>query len=306
MTYKQLVESLIKEIESEGLLPWEIPWHSGEIRNIKGNAYRGMNSLLLGFYCRSRKFKSPYFLTRKQAREIGGDIKESELERFFSVVFFNPARIQYAKIQEDEIEPKDKEDEKPTIKSGEWKIQKHSFLRVYSVYNVEQTEGINLSNFQNEKTKLKPVELADHIVEGYKNRPQITAIHGKAYYNPIADIVCIPPLRDYDTTEAFYSTAFHELIHSTGHKSRLNRIKSLAFFGSHDYSQEELVAECGASFLLNMCNMLTVKEHRQSSAYLQSWLCKLREKTALLWQSAAKAQKAVDWILGRSYTESAK
>lgn len=108
----------------------------------------------------------------------------------------------------------------------------------------------------------------------------------------------VPCKNQYQNVNDFYATAFHELTHSTGNKSRLNRITKLAAFGSHEYSKEELVAEIGSAALLNLLGLETSKTFRNTAAYIQSWLKVLKNDNRFIVSAASKADKAVDYILG--------
>ena len=124
-------------------------------------------------------------------------------------------------------------------------------------------------------------------------------ISDRAYYSPSIDYVCVPALEQYSDTSEYYSTTFHELTHSTGHKTRLDRLTSgaAAAFGGEDYSKEELVAELGAAALCNQCGIETSNSFKNSAAYIQSWLKALKNDKRMIVNASAAAQKAVDFIL---------
>ena len=133
------------------------------------------------------------------------------------------------------------------------------------------------------------------------NPPKIGHHGGEAYYYPAKDYLNMPKLRFFRRAELYYSVLFHELIHSTGHSSRLNRpeIQETAAFGSNTYSQEELTAEIGASFLNCQAGILNTLTFEDSAAYIQGWLQRLRNDNKFIFQASAKAQKAVDYILNK-------
>jgi len=173
-------------------------------------------------------------------------------------------------------------------------------LRYYRVFNVLQTEGIDerkipvLDLCDND-----PIDAAEAVVAGFVDSPPVHFGGDRAYYVPSQDVVNIPGLASFATAEHYYSTLFHELAHSTGHKSRLDRegVTNLAFFGSYEYSKEELVAEFGAAFLSGHCGIASATVEN-SAAYIQSWSKKLKSDHKLVVQAAAQAQKAADHILG--------
>ena len=119
----------------------------------------------------------------------------------------------------------------------------------------------------------------------------------RAFYCPSDDTITLPLLAQYHETSEYYSTAFHELIHSTGHSKRLNRLDKTAFFGSETYSKEELIAEIGAAELVNQAGLETASSFRNSAAYIQNWLSVLRNDKRFIISAAGKAEKAVNLIL---------
>lgn len=120
----------------------------------------------------------------------------------------------------------------------------------------------------------------------------------RAFYRPSTDEVVLPIRKQFMSTAEYYSTVFHELTHSTGHASRLNRLTQAAFFGSEDYSKEELVAEIGAAALVNHVGLETSNSIRNSAAYIQNWLQVLRDDKRFIVSASGKAEKAVNLILG--------
>jgi antirestriction protein ArdC len=145
----------------------------------------------------------------------------------------------------------------------------------------------------------EPIRVADAIVECYERGPRIEHAGGRAYYKPSEDLVRIPEPDRFVDRESYYATLFHELAHSTGHASRLDRGlgTSIAPFGSPDYSMEELVAEMGAAFLAAAAG-ISPPTIEQSAAYIESWGKQLKADKKLVVQAAGAGQKAADWILG--------
>ena len=134
-------------------------------------------------------------------------------------------------------------------------------------------------------------------MENFTHKPEIVEVPSDgAFYSPISDKISTPLRSQFNSEEDFYSTLFHELVHSTGHASRLDRLKS-TMFGSEEYSKEELVAEIGASFLCNMVG-IAPKVEENSIAYISGWLSKLRNDKRLIISASGMAQKAVDFIIG--------
>jgi antirestriction protein ArdC len=206
-------------------------------------------------------------MTYKQATEAGGHVRKGE--KSCPVVFWR------------ELEIQDKET------SEEKKIP---FMRFYWLFNTAQIDGL-----KEVPTVEQAAIPAAQIVAGYQNAPAIKHGMATAFYSPGEDAVGMPELARFNTEADYYATLFHELTHSTGHKSRLDRLTSTSF-GTEEYSAEELVAELGSAFL---CGHGGVERQLEvSAAYLQGWLKALQNDPKLIVKASAQAQKAADLILG--------
>jgi antirestriction protein ArdC len=277
--YEIVTQQIMERLE-KGEVPWKRPWSgsAGIPINLKSKKpYRGVNVWLLG--CMG--YSSPYWASFKQINDMGGHVKKGEKKTL--VVFWKPPAGKVNRI--------DDEDEEETPKSS------YRILRYYKVLNVEQTEGLEDKIPQVEKIEFNPIEKCEEIMEGMPQRPEIKYGGGRAFYRPDDDFVQLPLKEHFHSPEEFYSTAFHELVHSTGHNSRLSRdMKN--FFGSHDYSKEELVAEMGASFLCGTAGIENTTIDN-SAAYIQSWLKKLSNDKKMVVFAASAAQRAAEFILGK-------
>ena len=284
-TYEIVTDKIIEAIENDNVLPWQKPWtsylDSGSLpmNYITKKPYRGINIFLLAL----TPYSSPYWLTFKQAKQANGWIRKGE--KATPIVFWSLA------------EKKDKE-------TGE--IQKYCFAKTYSVFNICQCENIEIPELKEVNfTEHEQVERCEALINGFNGRPSIEEKEDRAYYSPARDHINMPLNGSFNSKEEWYSTLFHECIHSTGHQDRLNR-KSIAgvnFFGSHDYSKEELIAELGASFLCAETGISNAATEQNSVAYLSNWLKALKGDSRLILDAAAAAQKAVDHILGKSFNE---
>ena len=285
--YQVITDRIIGLLE-KGVVPWQKPWQGGEQmpRNlVSGHEYRGVNVFLL----HAMMYQSPFWLTFNQAREMGGHVKKGE--RASPVVFWK--RLQVAAPGEP--------DGKKTI----------PFLRYYSVFNVVQCEDIpadKIPALSDSKREHCPIQAAESIVAAMPQKPEIKHGGGRACYSPSLDSVTMPLPETFRSGQDYYSVLFHELTHSTGHASRLNRkgIDSSggewSAFGSTPYAREELVAEMGAAFLSGHAGIVE-RTLDNSAAYIQSWLARLKDDCKLVVQAAAQAQKAADFILGKVFTE---
>jgi antirestriction protein ArdC len=180
-------------------------------------------------------------------------------------------------------------------------------LRYYTVFNVSQCDGLDESKIPvlaKRYNEIEALEQCETVIEHMPKRPVITYHEQRAYYSPSSDYVNMPRKESFDGSAEYYSTLFHELTHSTGHETRVNRKGvsgsdgSWSAFGSTPYAKEELVAEMGASFLCGICEIEN-KTIDNSAAYIKSWLHKLKDDKKMVIIAAAQAQKAVDFILGK-------
>lgn len=174
-------------------------------------------------------------------------------------------------------------------------------MRYYSVFHIDQCEGLAARHSQPLPQTASTDQNAETIISGYVQRSGVKVEHRQAdgaYYQPSTDRVVLPLLAQFAESAAYYSTAFHELVHSTGHSSRLDRLTALARFGSDDYSKEELVAEIGAAALVNHTGLETSASLRNNAAYIQNWLDVLKGDKRFIVSASSKAEKAVALILG--------
>lgn len=253
-----------------------MPWRSSAYQPcnfISRHKYQGINPLVLAM----QGYASPYWLTFNQCRSIGGRINKGE--HATPVVFWNFSKkevISPSGIAESKVIP---------------------FLKVYQVFNVEQTTGITYANPEVPVNPFTPIESASMIVDQWIDKPEIKhADHFNACYTPALDEIHMPMQTSFINPEYYYSTLFHELIHSTGHKSRLDRLSNL----HEDRNIEELIAEIGSSWLAIESGISTQSLINNTVAYCQSWSQRLKDKPAMIISCASKAQKAVNMILNIS------
>jgi len=277
--YEVITQRIIQQLES-GTAPWHKPWRargkSGLPRNlVSGREYRGINVWIL----LSSGYASPHWLTFRQARELGGHVRQGEVGQ--PVVFWKFGRRE--------------------VQEGDGIIEKPSVLaRYYKVFNVDQCAGLGVQPAQpiEDQPEAKPIETCEQVVAGWLGKPTIRHGGDCASYHKVLDCVHMPEKSCFDSGEEYYSTLFHELTHSTGHPTRLNRSTLMDFerFGDHNYSREELVAELGAAFLAGYCGIEN-RTINNSAAYLASWLDALKNDARMVLIAAGQAQIAADLIL---------
>jgi len=249
---------------------------------VSEKSYRGINHFLLS----ASKYVSPFWLTMRQANELGGHIRKGEEST--AVVFWKIDDVKQS------TEGLDNEE------TGE-KARRRFLLRFYRVWNVEQCElpqSVLDKLPKIETHEHNPIEAAERIITDMPNRPEIQYTGSKAFYSSITDRITLPPRELFISAEEFYATALHETVHSSGSEKRLARegICEAAPFGSPVYSKEELVAELGAAYLCGEAGISNEVIHNQAS-YVAGWLQKLRDDRKLLIHAAAQAQHAADYIL---------
>jgi antirestriction protein ArdC len=269
--YSVVTEQILKQLES-GMAPWHRPWTTQIPKNlVSGRGYRGINVFLLA----SNGYGSPYWLTYKQATERGGHVRKGQ----------HGMRVVFWKIGTREVETAD----------GETDERKSILLRYYTVFNVEQCEGIVSPSVG---PAVNAIEECERIVRQMPNPPAMEQ-DGRAWYRPSTDTVGMPSRTAFNSSEEYYSTPFHELTHSTGHTKRVGRdgIEKLNTFGSESYSKEELIAEMGAAMLCGVAG-IERKTLSNSAAYLQSWIDVLKSDARMVVSAASQAQKAADYIQG--------
>ena len=271
--YAEVTSRIIQQMEN-GVIPWHKPWiASGKaISHATGKAYSLLNQMLLG--------RPGEYVTFKQCQEAGGHVKKGE--KAHMVVFWKW------------IEQEDEE-------TGE--VKEVPFLRYYNVFHIDQCEGVTAKHTSEVRFPdgAEVLEAAQEIVYDYLGREGVKLSHSegdRAFYRPSSDEVVLPIRKQFVSTAEYYSTVFHELTHSTGHPSRLNRLNRAAFFGTEDYSKEELVAEIGAATLVNHVGLETDHSFRNNAAYIQNWLQVLKDDKRFIVSAAGKAEKAVNLILG--------
>ena len=268
--YAEITNRMIQEME-QGIIPWRKPWMAAgkAISHSTGKAYSLLNQMLLG--------KAGEYLTYKQVQQEGGFVRKGEKARM--VVFWKWI---------------DKEDEE----TGE--VTQVPFLKYYSVFHIDQCEGIAARYMQTNPNPASADETAEAIITEYINREGVTMEHREgdaAFYQPSTDRIVLPLLKQFKETAEYYSTAFHEMVHSTGHMKRLARLDSTANFGGEKYSKEELVAEIGSAALVNHAGLETANSFHNSAAYVQNWLTVLKNDKRFIVSAAGRAEKAVNFIL---------
>lgn len=273
-----VTERIIEQLENS-VIPWQKPWtgtKSGAYNRVSRKPYSILNQMILQH--------SGEYATFKQWTEAGGHIRKGEKSEI----------VTFWKIQLIEEEEEDGTKVKKQI----------PMLRYYHVFHISQVDGVEPKE-KIELQELEPIEEAERVKREYMDREHLKIyekITDKAFYTPTFDYIEIPCKEQYKNVEEFYSTLFHEMIHSTGYYKRLNRLESgaNAGFGSETYSKEELTAEIGSAMILNRLGIETEKTFKNSSAYIQNWLQVLKNDNKFIISASSRSEKAVKYIFNEN------
>lgn len=276
--YATVTNQIIADME-RGVMPWSKPWRNGVSGDLSllpvsaatGRAYSGVNILLLWSALRDNGYTDNRWMTFQQARKVDACVRKGE--RGTMIVYadkFVPAS-ERAKA------------------SAEGREERSSwFLKSHHVFNVSQIDGLPLDPVA------APAPLSTFAHEIARRAP-VTVQHGgnRAFYSPARDFIQMPPIEAFDVETYYAQTLAHEMVHATGHKSRLDRAFGKKF-GDKGYAREELVAELGAAFL---CAALSGEYETRHADYVANWLSVLREDSRAIVQAASAASKAVDYLM---------
>ena len=277
--YEMVTNNIIAQLE-KGTIPWVKGWSHGSrgrVSHSTGKPYSLINQLMLPL--------EGEYLTFKQIQDEGGKVKKGEKASF--VVFWKWLEV------ESGVED---EDGKPVMK-------KIPYLKYYNVFHISQCEGIEPKYTKPVETfKHEPIKVGEALIKHYIDREKVAfscvSLSNDAFYSPVADSITIPAMRQFSNVNEYYSTAFHEMTHSTGHEKRLNRkLVGNTAKSRTDYSKEELVAEIGSAMLCNTIGINTEFTDMNSTAYVQGWLKALKNDVKMVVSASGKAEKACDFIL---------
>jgi antirestriction protein ArdC len=269
-----ITNRIIEQLESQ-VVPWRKPWtEGGHPQNLfTKRPYSGINTWLLG----SLGYAQNYFLTFKQLKAVGASVRKGE--RGAMVVFWK------------KLTPEE------SAGDGESTAAK-TVLRYYYVFNIAQIDHLpEILSIPPPPHPISRIGTCEEIIGAMPHCPAITHSKQGAYYDPLKDCINIPKQGSFDSVSSYYGVLFHELIHSTGHHSRLNR-KEIAEpnrYGSEAYSIEELTAEIGACYLKSVAGIQD--ELDNSVAYIKGWIEKLKSDRRIIVYASGQAQRATDYIL---------
>lgn len=278
---KAVTERLIGMLES-GTAPWQKPWDAGiaamnQPHNFNGRPYHGVNALMLWCTAIDKGYEDPRWLTFKQVNKLGGHVNKGEKAQI----------VEYWQWEKEVENPETGEKEKVPLE--------HPKVYRAAVFNADQCTG--LPKLRRQAQKWSPVERAENIIAA-NGVPVTHNTDGSAFYSPGGDFICLPPRESFATVDAYYSTLLHEVGHSTGHPTRLNR-EFGGQFGSEGYAREELRAELASTFLCGELGIATTGSDEQHAAYVKSWVSALKNDYNEIFRAAADAEKICNYLYER-------
>lgn len=287
--YAEVSARILAELEA-GAAPWVKPWSATAGKNVPQNAvtnraYSGCNVILL-WLARNRGWPTPRFLTFKQANEAGGNVRKGE---HGTKVYF----VKQLRVRERDTDAGDEADEKII-----------PMMREYTVFNVAQCGNLPESIVDGKPARVRNPDTRDDLVDEFlrSTGADMREGQGEAYYAPGGDYISLPRFEAFKSADHFYSIAFHELTHWTGHKSRLDRDLKHRF-GERAYAAEELVAELGAAFL---CAEFGFDGDVRNAGYIASWIELLKADKRAFFTACNRASKAADYLRGLALSDPAE
>ncbi len=281
--FHQMVTNRFLASLEDGVVPWRIPrCNPGFPLNLlTGRPYRGIDALLLW----STPFSSPFWITVDQLTRSGGSVQSGEK---VSVIFLRRWS--------------DRHEQASAFTTNDAGSNSHSAAAVLPqfVLNVEQCEGLTIPTAPAYGSPTNATQRCASIVNAWAKRPTIRTeviSEGRAYYQPATDSVHLPAAFRFIDTAHYYAALFHELVHSTAHKSRLARHTGNEL-GAEPYSREELTADLGAAMLCASAGIATRHSRQNDKAYIRKWIIQFEKNRHLVVQAANSAQAAVNLIIG--------
>ncbi len=285
--YAEVSARIIAELEA-GAPPWVKPWSATPGANTPCNAvsnrpYSGCNVVLL-WMAQAAGYRMPRFLTFKQALELGGNVRKGE----------HGTRVHF--VKQLKVRDQGADDGAST--------RLVPMMREYTVFNVDQCENLPEIVTAGKPIRVRNPDARDALADAFLHatRADIREGHGEACYIPSRDFISMPAFAGFKGADHFYNVALHEVLHWTGHKSRLDRdLKNR--FGSRQYAAEELIAELGAAFL---CAEFGFDGDFRSAGYIANWIELLKADKRAFFTACSQASKAADYLRGLALAEPAE
>lgn len=272
--YQQITNDIIASLEGAEN-KWELPWHRMNTMprsGATGKYYKGINSIILSIAAKEKGYSNPYWFTYPAAKALGCPVRSNDGQKATQVIKY--IEINYIDDENDE----DK-----------------SFLKpiTHSLFNAEQLESIPegfdvAQDFNKVCIDHDTIPVAEEIIKASK--AFVVYNEQKAAYSPSLDKVYMPNMRQFNHATGYYATFFHELVHWTGHKSRLDR------HGKESYAFEELIAELGSAYLCGITGISSAYSQQNNVSYIKAWLRELRNDKTFIIKASKASTKAVDML----------
>lgn len=283
--YATITNKIIADLE-KGNLTWAQPWQAGHAAGAisrplraEGKPYHGINTLILWIAAMDKGYDAPIWMTYKQAQELGAQVRKGE--KGTQVVYSSSFKAHETNEAGEEIE------------------KDIPFLKTYTVFNVEQIEGLSGHFYAKAQPLSNDIERIENAEQFFKNtNAEIRHGGNQAFYSPTHDFVQMPKIETFKDAESYYGVLGHEMTHWTRHESRLNREFGRKRWGDEGYAMEELVAELGAAFLCADLG-LALEPKPEHAAYIESWLKVLKQDKKAIFHAASHAERAANHL--RSY-----
>lgn len=306
---QNLARSIIEQME-RGEAFWQRPWKAPDIggmpyNGVSNRRYHGVNIAYLLDASIRRKFSDPRWMTFKQASDAGYHVNAGESgTRIEFYKEYDPSKTKDGKekleniIRELERNGASEEDIERAKDN-----QKIWIIKPYTVFNAAQISGIEPLATTVEGAREQEELLYNERAERIIKQCGVPIQHGQSYaaYNRSSDIIKMPNREWFNSDENYYSTLLHEIAHSTGHPTRLDRPMG-NLFGTPEYAQEELRAEMASAFLVLDLQIVLreedMKEHiEQHAAYTQNWLSSLKDDYKEFFRATRDATKIADYVI---------
>jgi antirestriction protein ArdC len=292
MSKHELLAQQMIEMMKKGTAPWQIPWETPQLlpyNATTNNRYNGCNVFTLMATAAEREYNDPRWLTFNQARELGEDVRVKKGEHGTPIVYIVTQERQ--EVKDEEGKPMLDEKGKPIKEMV--KLERPKAMWSY-VFNAEQID--NMPALEIKQYEWDPIDRAEEMLQSSGVRLEHTN-RGKSAYYPNDDHIELPEKTAFPSALEYYQTALHEVAHSTGHESRLNRdLKNP--FGTPAYAKEELVAEL-ASVLLAGEVGFGFEPRPENAAYVQNWISLLEDDPKILFEAASAADKATKYVVAQ-------
>lgn len=280
--YTIITNKIIADLE-KGNLTWAQPWQAGHAAGAisrplraEGKPYQGINTLILWIAAMDKGYDAPIWMTYKQAQELGAQVRKGE--KGTQVVYSSKFTAHEKNEAGEEIE------------------KDVPFLKTYTVFNVEQIEGLPGHFYAKVQPLSNHIERIEQAEQFFKNtNAEIRHGGNQAFYSPTHDFVQMPKIETFKDAESYYGVLGHEMTHWTRHTSRLNRDFGRKRWGDEGYAMEELVAELGAAFLCADLG-LTLEPKLEHAAYIDSWLKVLKQDKKAIFHAASHAERAANHL----------